>query len=487
MDPVNEQHLEITRRQLFGKAGAGIGLAALASLFGEEALAMGNPTAAGNGLGLPGLPHFAPKAKRIIYLTQSGAPSQHDLFDYKPLLQKYKGQELPASVRNGQRLTTMTASQKLTIQPSHFKFAQHGKSAAWLSELLPHTAAVADDLCFIKSMHTDSINHAPGMCLFLSGAEQPGRPSTGAWVSYGLGSVNKDLPAFVVMMSRDRHGTCGQLLFDYYWGSGMLPSKYQGVKFRAGGDPVLYLTNPAGVSAAVRRGMLDDLAKMNTLKRQESGDPEINTRIAQYEMAYRMQTSVPELTDLSNEPKHILDLYGPDVQKPGSYARNCLMARRLAERGVRFIQLFHVGWDTHGHLIREISMQCEDTDRASAALITDLKQRGMLDDTLVIWAGEFGRTVFSQGALDDPASGRDHHPRCYTLWMAGGGVKPGLTYGETDDYSYNIVKDPVHVHDLQATMLHLLGIDHKKLTFRFQGRDFRLTDVSGEIVQGILA
>jgi hypothetical protein len=487
MDPVNEQHLEITRRQLFGKAGAGIGLAALASLFGEEALAMGNPTASGNGLGLPGLPHFAPKAKRIIYLTQSGAPSQHDLFDYKPLLQKFKGQELPASVRNGQRLTTMTASQKLTIQPSHFKFAQHGKSAAWLSELLPHTAAVADDLCFIKSMHTDSINHAPGMCLFLSGAEQPGRPSTGAWVSYGLGSVNKDLPAFVVMMSRDRHGTCGQLLFDYYWGSGMLPSKYQGVKFRAGGDPVLYLTNPAGVSAAVRRGMLDDLAKMNAIKRQEAGDPEINTRIAQYEMAYRMQTSVPELTDLSNEPKHILDLYGPDVQKPGSYARNCLMARRLAERGVRFIQLFHVGWDTHGHLIREISMQCEDTDRASAALITDLKQRGMLDDTLVIWAGEFGRTVFSQGALDDPASGRDHHPRCYTLWMAGGGVKPGLTYGETDDYSYNIVKDPVHVHDLQATMLQLLGIDHKKLTFRFQGRDFRLTDVSGEIVQGILA
>ena len=478
MDPLNEQHLRITRRQLFGQAGAGIGMAALATLFGDDARAQGG--------GLPKLPHFAPKAKRVIYLTQSGAPSQVDLFDYKPALPQLRGQELPTSVRMGQRLTTMTASQKLTIQPTRFKFAQHGRSGAWLSELLPHTASVADDLCFIKSLHTESINHAPGMSLFLSGGEQPGRPSTGAWVSYGLGSESKDLPAYVVMLSRDRHGTCGQLLFEYYWGSGFLPSKYQGIKFRAGSDPVLYLTNPPGVSSAVRRGMLDDLAKVNTIKHQEIGDPEIATRIAQYEMAYRMQTSVPELTDLSKEPKHILDLYGPEVHKPGSYARNCLMARRLAERGVRFIQLFHVGWDTHRNLVKEITMQCEDTDQPSAALIQDLKQRGMLDDTLVVWAGEFGRTVYSQGGLDDPTAGRDHHPRCYTIWMAGGGVKPGITYGETDEYSYNIVRDPVHVHDLQATLLHLLGIDHKRLTYKYQGRDFRLTDVAGEIVKPIL-
>jgi hypothetical protein len=486
MDPVREWHLQMTRRQLFGRVGAGVGTAALATLFGEEAGAQGLARQAA-AAGLPGLPHFAPKAKRIIYLTQSGAPSQVDLFDYKPRLQEFRGKELPDSVRMGQRLTTMTASQKLTIQPSHFKFAQHGASGAWLSELLPYTAAVADDLCFVKSMYTESINHAPGMSLFLCGAEQPGRPSTGAWLSYGLGSAGKDLPAFVVMMSRDRHGTCGQLLFEYYWGSGFLPSKYQGVKFRAGGDPVLYLTNPPGVSAEVRRGLLDDLAKMNALKHQEVGDPEIRTRIAQYEMAYRMQTSVPELSDLSHEPPHVLDMYGPDVQKPGSYARNCLLARRLAERGVRFIQLFHVGWDTHRNLIHEITLQCEDTDRPSAALVQDLKQRGMLEDTLVVWAGEFGRTVYSQGTLDDPTSGRDHHPRCYTLWMAGGGVRPGLSYGETDDYSYNIVKDPVHVHDLQATLLHQMGIDHKRLTFRFQGRDFRLTDVSGNVVTPLLA
>jgi hypothetical protein len=482
MDPRTEHHLAITRRQLLTKTGAGVGMAALAALFGEEAFAqipnIQHPT--------PPFPNFAPRAKRVIYLTQSGAPSQVDLFDYKPLLEKIKGQELPDSVRMGQKLTTMTASQKLTIQPSHFKFARHGQSGAWLSELLPHTASIADDLCFVKSMRTDSINHAPGMCLFLSGAEQPGRPSTGAWVSYGLGSTNKDLPAFVVMLSRDRHGTCGQLLFEYYWGSGFLPSKYQGVKFRPAGDPVLYLTNPPGVSPAIRRGQLDDIAALNAMKHEQVGDPEIQTRIAQYEMAYRMQTSVPELTDLSTEPKHILDMYGPYVNTPGSYARNCLMARRLAERGVRFIQLFHVGWDTHRNLIREITMQCEDTDQPSAALVKDLKQRGMLDDTLVVWAGEFGRTVYSQGTLDDPTSGRDHHPRCYTLWMAGGGVKSGVSYGETDDYSYNVVRDPVHVHDFQATMLHLLGVDHKRLTYRFQGRDFRLTDVSGELVEEVL-
>ena len=478
MDPLSERHLGLTRRQLLTRAGSGIGMAALAALLGEDALAAPSPGA---------LPHFAPKAKRIVYLTQSGAPSQVDLFDYKPMLEKVRGQELPASVRMGQRLTTMTANQgKLAIQPSHFKFAQYGKSGAWLSSLLPHTASVADDLCFVKSMHTEAINHAPGMCLFLSGAEQPGRPSTGAWVSYGLGSENKDLPAYVVLMSRDRHGTCGQLLFEYYWGSGFLPSKYQGVKFRAAGEPVLYLTNPPGVSAKTRRGVLDELAKMNALRAEETGDPEINTRIAQYEMAYRMQTSVPELTDLSDEPKHVLDLYGPDVQRPGSYARNCLLARRLAERGVRFIQLFHVGWDTHRNLVREITMQCEDTDQGSAALVKDLKQRGLLDDTLVVWSGEFGRTVYVQGESNDPTSGRDHHGRCFTIWMAGGGVKAGFTYGETDDYSYNVAKNPVHVHDLQATLLHQLGIDHERLTFKFQGRKFRLTDVAGEVVKPLL-
>lgn len=481
MNPLFESHMNVTRRELLGKMGTGVGMAALASLLGEEAGAQSGDNPALKVL------HFAPKAKRIIFLTQSGAPSQVDLYDYKPLLTKYKGEELPPSVRMGQRLTTMTASQKLTIQPSRFAFKQHGKSGAWLSSLLPHIASVADDICFVKTMHTEAINHAPGMCLFLTGAQQPGRPSAGAWVSYGLGSQNKDLPSFVVMLSRDRHGTCGQLLFDYYWGSGFLPSKYQGVKFRAGGDPVLYLTNPQGVPNPVRRGVLDDLAEMNALKQKEMGDPEIHTRIAQYEMAYRMQTSVPELVDLSKESQKTREMYGPFVDKPGSYARNCLLARRLAERGVRFIQLFHVGWDTHGNLMREISMQSEDTDQPTAALIKDLKERGMLDDTLVVWAGEFGRTVYSQGIIDDPKAGRDHHGRCYTIWMAGGGVKAGTTYGETDDYSYNIVRDPVHVHDLQATIMALMGIDHKRLTFRFQGRDFRLTDVEGEIVKPIIS
>lgn len=486
MDPFEESHLNLTRRQLFGRMGAGVGAAALSALLGGEASASSNRLADGGAL--PGLPHFAPRAKRVIYLTQSGAPSQVDLFDYKPLLEKYKGQDLPDSVRQGQRLTTMTAGQKnLPIQPSRFAFKQHGKCGAWVSELMPHTAGIVDDLCFIKSMHTESINHAPGMCLFLTGGEQPGRPSAGAWLSYGLGTMNRDLPAFVVLLSRDRHGTCGQLLFEYYWGSGFLPSKYQGVKFRAAGDPVLYLTNPPGVSAAARRALLDDLGKLNARRFQETGDPEIQTRIAQYEMAYRMQTSVPELSDITKEPASVREMYGPDVEKPGTFARNCLLARRLAERGVRFIQLFHVGWDTHRNLVKEITMQSEDTDRASAALVKDLKQRGLLDDTLVIWAGEFGRTVYSQGDLDDPTAGRDHHGRCFTVWMAGGGVKPGFSYGETDDYSYNVVKDPVHVHDFQATMLHLLGIDHERLTYRFQGRDFRLTDVAGHAVKGVLA
>ncbi len=469
--------LEVTRREFLSASGAGVGLAALAGLLSEHV----------EGQARPGLPHFAPRAKRVVYLTQSGAPSQVDLFDYKPDLPRFRGQELPDSVRMGQRLTTMTASQKLTIQPSRFEFARHGKSGTWISKLLPHTAAIADDLCIVRSMHTEAINHAPGMSLWLSGAQQPGRPSTGAWVSYGLGSMNKDLPAFVVLISRDRHGTCGQLLFEYYWGAGFLPSRYQGVKFRGAGEPVLYLSDPHGISRQMRRDMLDDLRQLNTLRLRETGDPEIATRIAQYEMAYRMQASVPDLVDLSSEPQSVREMYGPFVEQPGSYARNCLLARRLLERGVRFVQLFHPGWDTHRNLLREITMQCEDTDQPSAALVRDLKQRGMLEDTLVVWAGEFGRTVYSQGEVDDPTSGRDHHPRCYAVWLAGAGIKAGSVYGETDDFSYNIVRDPVHVHDLQATILHLLGIDHTRLTFRFQGRDFRLTDIAGNVVRGLLA
>ncbi len=468
---------ELTRRELFGRFGSGVGLAALATLLGEERLAASPPT----------LPHFAPKAKRILWLTQSGAPSQLDLFDPKPGLERYRGQELPESVRQGQRLTTMTAAQRLAIQPSRFAFAPRGESGTAFSELLPHTARLADTLCVIRSVHTESINHAPGMCLLLTGAEQPGRPSAGAWLSYGLGSVNKDLPSFVVLLSRDRHGTCGQLLFDYYWGSGFLPSRYQGVKFRAAGDPVLYLANPHGISPSARRAQLDDLSALNTAHQTVTGDPETLTRIAQYEMAYRMQSSVPGLMDLSDEPESVKKRYGPYVDVPGSFARNCLLARRLAERDVRFVQLFHVGWDTHRNLVRELTMQCEDTDQPAAALVEDLKERGLLDDTLVVWAGEFGRTVFSQGAPDDPTYGRDHHPRCFSVWLAGGGIKPGTVYGETDDFSYNIVRDPVHVHDLQATILHLLGIDHTKLTYRYQGRDFRLTDVAGQVVRGVLA
>lgn len=485
MNPIQERFLEITRRDLLTKFGTGVGLAALSSLLEDSAQAQ-QPTAKAEG-GLPNLPHFAPKAKRVIYLMQSGAPSQIDLYDYKPKLAEFRGQLLPESVRNGQRLTTMTAAQKLTIQPSHFKFKQHGQSGAWVSELLPNISTIADDLCFIKSMHTEAINHAPGMCLFLTGSEQAGRPSTGAWLSYGLGSASRELPSFVVMLSRDRHGTCGQLLFEYYWGSGFLPGRYQGVKFRSGSDPVLYLNNPPGVTPQARRDLLDDLGNLNRIRQKETGDPEIATRIAQYEMAYRMQASVPELNDLSKESPATLEMYGADVNRSGSYARNCLLARRLIERGVRFVQLMHVGWDTHRNLIKEITMQSEDTDKASAALVKDLKQRGLLEDTLVVWAGEFGRTVFSQGDLNDPTYGRDHHPRCYSIWAAGGGVKAGTTYGETDDYSYNVAKDPVHIHDFQATMLHLLGIDHKRLTYRFQGRDYRLTDVFGHVVKGILA
>jgi hypothetical protein len=482
MDPVLNAHLSINRRHFFGRAGqSALGLAALGWLLGGR-------TSAGATGGLAGLPHFAPKAKRVIYLFQSGAPSQMDLFDYKPRLQELRGTELPTSVRMGQRLTGMTSRQQtFPVAPSRFQFAQHGASGAWVSELMPHTAKVVDELCFIKSMHTEAINHDPAITFFQTGAQLAGRPSIGAWLSYGLGSDNEELPAFVAMVSQGTGNPNDQPLYDRLWGSGFLPTKYQGVKFRSSGDPVLYLSNPPGLERAARRRMLDDLARLNDLKLEESGDPEIQTRIAQYELAYRMQTSVPELTDVSREPAHIFDLYGPDARTPGTFAANCLLARRLAERGVRFIQLFHRGWDQHSNLPKQIAGQCHDTDQPSAALVSDLKRRGLLDDTLVVWGGEFGRTVYCQGTLTALDYGRDHHPRCFTIWMAGAGIKSGITHGETDEYGYNVIKDPVHVHDLHATILHVLGIDHTRLTYRFQGRDHRLTDVSGEVVRAVLS
>jgi hypothetical protein len=479
MDPRLEHRLMLTRRHFFGRATGGIGAAALASLLAREAGAAG---------GLPGLPHFAPRARRVIYLFQSGAPSQMDLFDPKPALLDRRGTELPDSVRNGQRLTGMTATQaSFPVAPSMFRFAQHGRSGAWVSELLPHTARVADELCFVRSMHTEAINHDPAITFFQTGAQLAGRPSIGAWLSYGLGSENDDLPAFVAMISQGSGNPSDQPLYDRLWGSGFLPTKYQGVKFRSVGDPVLYLANPRGLGDQARRRMLDDLARLNRLRLGETGDPEIATRIAQYELAYRMQASVPELADVSGEPEHTFDLYGEDARKPGTFAANCLLARRLAERGVRFIQLFHRGWDQHTNLPKQIAAQCRDTDRASAALVADLKRRGLLDDTLVVWGGEFGRTVYCQGELTADNYGRDHHPRCFTIWMAGGGIRPGITHGETDDFGYNVTRDPVHVHDLHATILHLLGIDHTRLTFKFQGRDYRLTDVEGRVVAGLLS
>ena len=486
MDPLFEGRLLQTRRQFLGRSAIGIGAAALGSLLTEDLPSLPANTAPSSGA-LSGLPHFTSKAKRVIYLFQSGAPSQMDLFEYKPKLQDLHATELPGSVRMGQRLTAMTATQdRFPIAASRFKFTRHGASGAWLSELLPHTARVADDLCFIKSMHTEAINHDPAITFFQTGAQLAGRPSIGAWLSYGLGNENSDLPAFVALVSNGSGNPNDQPLYDRLWGSGFLPTRYQGIKFRSAGEPVLFLSNPAGVDEGTRRRMLDDLAKLNAMQFEDLGDPEITTRIAQYELAYRMQTSVPELTDVSKEPQHIFDLYGPESKKPGTFAANCLLARRLAERGVRFIQLFHRGWDQHTNLPKQIVGQSRDTDQASAALITDLKQRGLLDDTLVVWGGEFGRTVYCQGRLTAEDYGRDHHPRCFTIWLAGGGIKPGISYGETDDYCYNIARDPVHVHDLHATILHCLGIDHEKLTFKFQGRHYRLTDVHGEVVKGVL-
>jgi len=483
MNPIDEQQLMLTRRHFFSRFGMGIGTAALASLLAKDGFALGDSGTPG----LSDLPHFAPKAKRVIYLFQAGGPSQLDLFDHKPKLANMRGENLPDSIRQGQRLTGMTAYQSsFPTAPSIFKFAQHGRSGAWLSELLPHTAKIADDISFIRSMNTEQINHDPAITCSLTGFQLAGRPSLGSWLAYGLGSENKDLPAFIVMVSVGRTGG-DQPLYDRLWGSGFLPSRYQGVKFHNGPDPVLYLSNPPGINGEVRRKFLDDLAELNQLNAKEYGDPEIQSRVAQYEMAYRMQTSVPELTDLSKESEKTLERYGPDARKPGTFAFNCVLARRLAERGVRFIQLFHRGWDQHGTLPRNIRKQAEDTDQPSAALIQDLKERGMLDDTLVIWGGEFGRTVYSQGKLTAEDYGRDHHPRCFTVWMAGGGIKPGVSVGETDDFSYNITRDPVHVHDLNATILHCLGIDHTRLTFKFQGRYFRLTDVHGNVVKPMLA
>ena len=475
----------LSRRRFLELASTGIGSAALATLFGQDLLAQA-PAAAAAG-GLPGMPHFAPKAKRVIYLFMSGAPSQHELFDYKPTLAQMVGEDLPPSVRGNQRVTAMTAGQtSFPLVPSKYPFSQHGQSGTWVSSLMPHTAGIVDDLCFIHSMHTEAINHDPGITFFQTGAQLAGRPSIGAWLSYGLGTMNADLPTFVAMVSKGSAQT-GQPLYDRLWGSGFLPTRYQGVKFLSTGDPVLYLSNPPGVDDGTRRRFLDDLGELNTLKEAEFGDPETATRIAQYEMAYRMQSSVPELTDLSDEPDSTFELYGEDSRKSGTFARNCLLARRLAERDVRFIQCFHRGWDQHTRLPQGIERQSKDVDQAQAALVTDLKNRGMLDDTLVVWGGEFGRSAYCQGIFTEETYGRDHHPRCFTMWLAGGGVRPGASYGESDDFSYNIVRDPVHIHDLHATMMHLLGIDHTKLTYAYQGRDFRLTDVHGTVVDGILA
>ena len=484
MDPNPDLQLLLTRRRFLELSSTGVGAAALAVLVNEDLLAQAPGAAPTSTGGLPGLPHFAPKAKRVIYLFQVGAPSQHELWDYKPKLQELRGTELPESIKAGQRLAGMTAVQpSFPVAPSMFTFAQHGESGTWISELMPHTAKVVDDLCFIKTMHTEAINHDPGVTFLHTGAQLAGRPSIGAWLSYGLGSMNRDLPTFVTMVSDRR----GQDVYDRLWGSGFLPGVHQGVKFLSTGDRVLYLSNPPGVDDSARRRFLDALGTLNRQDLEEFGDPETSTRIAQYEMAYRLQASVPELTDLSDEPDHIFERYGPDSRAPGTFAANCLLARRMAERGVRFIQLYHKGWDMHTQLPRRMQVQAKDVDQPQAALIQDLKERGMLDETLVVWGGEFGRTIFCQGRLTEETYGRDHHPRCFTIWMAGGGVKAGATYGETDDFAFNIAKDPVHIHDLHATMLHLLGIDHTKLTYRYQGRDFRLTDVHGKIVQGVLA
>ncbi len=475
---LNQQR--VNRRQLFGSAAHGIGGLALASLLARLPASAAQPS-------LPQLPHFAPKAKRVVCLWQGGGPSHVDLFDRKPVMEKMGGQEIPESVRGTTRLSTMTAgNKKWPITPAIKPYRAYGQSGIELSEMLPHIGSIADDICVVRSMNTEAVNHAPGVTFFMTGAQVPGRPSMGAWLSYGLGCAADDLPAFVVMTSSDRGRTCGQLFYDYYWGSGFLPSRFQGVRFRNVGDPVPYLQNPPGMSREERRVLLDDIQAMNAAHLADYGDPEIDTRIAQYEMAFKMQASVPDLLDFSTEPKHTIDLYGPDALTKGTFANNCLIARRLLERGVRFVQLMHSGWDQHGNLFTQLAEQCRDTDQPSAALVADLKQRGLLDDTLVVWGGEFGRTPFGQGDPAKPA-GRDHFGRAYSMWLAGGGIKPGSTFGETDDFAWNIVRDPVHIHDMQATIMHLCGINHEALTYRYQGRQFRLTDVHGQVVKGMLA
>jgi hypothetical protein len=476
-----EHSLNLNRRRFLSKLSLGIGSVALGSLlipdlFGsnsnEETL-------------MTGLPHFAPKAKRIIYLFQNGAPSQLDLFDYKPKLQEMFGQELPASIRMGQRLTGMTADQKkFPLAGSVFKFKQYGKAGAWFSELLPHIASISDDLCIVKSMFTEAINHDPALTFFQTGAQVGNRPSMGSWLSYGLGSENKNLPAFCVLLSKGKGN--GQGVYSKLWTNGFLDSIHQGVQFSSGDNPVLYLNNPESISKDDRRKMLDKVNELNEASYKEFGDPEINTKIQQYEMAYRMQTAVPEITDMSKEPESIVKLYGPECLVPGTYAANCLLARKLSENGVRFVQLYHQGWDGHGNLPGEIKGQCQDVDQASAALITDLKQRGLLHETLVIWGGEFGRTNYCQGKLSKENYGRDHHPRCFTIMMAGGGIKPGV-YGETDEFGYNITNNPVHVNDFHATVLNLMGLNHEQLTFKHLGRRYRLTDVAGKVVNGLIA
>ncbi|WP_027075680.1 DUF1501 domain-containing protein [Maribacter antarcticus] len=490
---LEDRSLFLNRRSFLGKAALGAGSVALASLLGNQFFSkdkngiLTKDNDFGGNNGVMNALHHASKAKRVIYLFQSGGPSQLELFDYKPTLIKRRGEELPDSIRQGQRLTGMTADQSsFPLAGSVFDFKQYGQNGTYISDLLPYTAKMVDDLCIVKSMYTEAINHDPAVTFFQTGSQQPGRPSMGSWLSYGLGSENKNLPAFSVLLSRGSGRPSGQPLYTRLWGNGFLHSLHQGVQFRAAKDPVLYLNDPKGVTKEGKRAILDKLAEMNDKQFQDFGNPEIQSRIAQYEMAYKMQTSVPDVMKTDDEPDYIYKMYGADAKIPGTYAANCLLARRLAEQDVRFIQLYHMGWDQHDNLPGAIEKQAKDVDQASAALVADLKQRGLLEDTLVIWGGEFGRTNYSQGILTDTSYGRDHHPRCFTMWMAGGGIKPGVVYGETDEFGYNVVKDPVHVHDFQATMLHLLGIDHEKLTYKHQGRRFRLTDVEGHVLNDIL-
>jgi hypothetical protein len=487
MDVIQEHMLLETRRHFFGRAAVSLGIPALATLLGESRAA-GATSQARIG-GLPNLPHFAPKAKRAIYLFMNGGPSQMDLWDFKPKMADWFDKDLPDSIRMGQRLTTMTSGQKrFPVAPSKYRFSRYGKAGIWVSELLPYTASVVDDLSIIKTVYTEAINHDPAVTYICTGSQIPGKPSLGSWLSYGLGTETQNLPAFVVMTPLWTGRKEAQAIYNRLWGSGFLPSRFQGVALRAKGDPVLFLSNPDGVTGQARRRVVDGLARLNQQHYLEVGDPEIQTRIAQYEMAFRMQASVPELMNLTAEPPSVLAMYGPDVHKPGTFAHSAILARRLVERGVRFVHLFHRGWDQHANLPTELPNQCRDVDQPCAALIKDLKQRGLLDETLVIWGGEFGRTIYCQGALSRTNYGRDHHPRCFTVWMAGGGVKGGYVHGETDEFSYNIVGDPVHIRDVNATILHLFGIDHERLSVKFQGLDQRLTGAEkAHLVRNLLA